>query len=193
MFADNFISIFDELANSGENLGKSFLKSIGLALIQTLKMAVRIATMEIIAYKIKEVSKALMGAPLTFGATLAAIGPIMAAAAVGTAALSAIEGKIAKGFYTGGIIKNTGMILAHAGERVINPAYNTTRDVVDMLSGTRLAAAVSPAVSSPVGAGGMAAAPIYFHMPIYGPVSSELDLEKIMRKAADVFRASYGG
>jgi len=193
MFADDFVSIFDQLVNSGENVGKSFAKALGMALIQTVKMAIRTAMMEILAFKIKELAKAAMGAPLSFGATLAAIGPIMAAAAAGTAALSAIEGKMVKGFYSGGIIDKTGMILAHAGERVINPAVNTTKDVIDMLSGTRLAAAVSPAVSSPVGAGGMAAAPIYFHMPIYGPVSSELDLEKIMRRAADVFRASHGG
>jgi hypothetical protein len=190
-FGDTFIDTFEMMQAAGKNVFSSLVKSFANAMLEMIKMAIQSAIARIIIEKTAAIAIASIEGFFTFGAALLKIAPVIAIAAGAIAALGGMQKKL--GMYTGGVVKQTGMILAHAGERVINPAYNTTRDVVDMLSGTRLAAAVSPVASTAGGAGGVAAAPIYFHMPIYGPVSSELDLEKIMRKAADVFRASHGG
>jgi hypothetical protein len=161
-------------------------------MMDMVKMAIHAAIAQIVATKIAQVAIASMQGFMTFGASLLEIGPILATAAGAIAALSGLQKKLG-GYAAGGIVPQTGLVLAHAGERIINPAYNTASDLVNMLSGTRLAAALTPVpVASGAGAPGMAAASFYFHMPIYGNVNSELDMEKVMRKAADVFRSRAG-
>jgi len=191
-FADSFIYNFERMQAEGKNVLKSLAASFALAMMDMVKMAIHAAIAQIVATKIAQVAIASMQGFMTFGASLLEIGPILATAAGAIAALSGLQKKLG-GYAAGGIVPQTGLVLAHAGERIINPAYNTASDLVNMLSGTRLAAALTPVpVASGAGAPGMAAASFYFHMPIYGNVNSELDMEKVMRKAADVFRSRAG-
>ena len=191
-FADSFIYNFERMQAEGKNVLKSLAASFALAMMDMVKMAIHAAIAQIVATKIAQVAIASMQGFMTFGASLLEIGPILATAAGAIAALSGLQKKLG-GYAAGGIVPQTGLVLAHAGERIINPAYNTASDLVNMLSGTRLAAALTPVpVASGAGAPGMAAASFYFHMPIYGNVSSELDMEKVMKKAADVFRSRAG-
>lgn len=123
------------------NIGDALIdneKSVASAIGDSIKAAL---IGQIDAIVATEIAKALAEAPLTFGATLAAIGPIIAAGAVGRAAIGAIK------FHEGGVVGegsgtetnfnrrlrvNEKRAILEDGERVLTRA--TDRELMGMLS-----------------------------------------------------------
>lgn len=126
------------IANSGEmfaqfltqmgNVENALGATIVITALEALKAVIR-------AYGEAEIAKATIGSFLSFGATLAAIGPIAAAMAAGIGVISAIESSFQKknvrgSREMGGVIDATGPWLMHEGEIVYNPKKNTPADLV---------------------------------------------------------------
>lgn len=97
-FGDQAMNITSAIASGDLNS----LKSIAIAKIQT--------------WGAEAVSDAMIKAPLSWGATLAAIAPILAAVAAGTAAVNAV--KLAEG---GIVTKPTSAIIGEAGPEAVIP------------------------------------------------------------------------
>lgn len=81
---------------------KQFGVALAQAGIEILKIIIKQKAQELIAVKIAELAKAAVAAPMSFGASLVAIAPIVAAAAAGLAALSALGGAVGGGGGGGG-------------------------------------------------------------------------------------------
>lgn len=121
--------MFGMVLQSESNFAQAFGKATVMALIKVINVEIRAAIGKILVAKATELGKAAIGAPLTFGATLAATGPIIAASALAIGALQAIEARVAKslgGFEQGGVVPRTGHYLMHEGEVIYNPRKNTT-------------------------------------------------------------------
>jgi hypothetical protein len=119
-FDQFFAGVISGEKKFGEALAGTF-KQVGSQLIDQ-------KVNELLAIQIAEVGKATLEAPGTFGASLAKIPLILAAAAAGKAALGAI--KFHEGGIVGGDINAPARdvpIIAQAGEAVID--RDTTRDI----------------------------------------------------------------
>ena len=182
--ATSIASLFLDMAQQSQNLQNAIGKTIVVGLIRALRSVVQMYTAQVIAFKLKEIGIALMGAPLSFGGTLAAIGPIVAASAVALAGLGAIESTFMKqnaGFEQGGVIPRTGHFLMHEGEVVYNPRRNSPADLAANLAragATREAAAVA-------GGGG-------FNVNFWGDVRSQADVLTAMRQIERRWQRSLG-
>lgn len=132
---DTWGGTFESLLNAGDAFGQAFYKSTVLTLLKIGQAKIQGALGELLITKVIEVGKALMGAPLSFGASLAAIPLILAAFGASTAALGAAEKAFSpKGSYeVGGVIPETGPYKMHAPEVVFNPKKNTMGDLVSFL------------------------------------------------------------
>jgi hypothetical protein len=170
--------LFMQMVWDSQNFQNALGKTIVVGLIRTLKTVVQAYMAEIMAMKIKEVGKALMGAPMSFGATLGAIGPIVAASAVALAGLGAIEAHFMKqnsGFEQGGVIPRTGHFLMHEGEVVYNPRKNSIADLVGNLRD----AGATEALQAMVGGGGPGGG---ISVNFYGDIRSQEDVVEGMNR-----------
>lgn len=133
-FASAWSNSFRSVLAAERGFANAFGTATVLGTFNVLEQVIKAYTAQVIAFKIKEIGKATMGAPMSFGATLAAIGPIVAGASVALAGLSAIKSKFAdknnvRSFETGGVLPETGMFMGHKGEVVYNPAKNSGADL----------------------------------------------------------------
>jgi hypothetical protein len=173
-FAFAWGDMFAQVLESEKNFAVAFGKATVLALVKVLGAEARAAIAKILIEKAKELGKAAIGAPLSFGATLAAVGPIIAAAALAMGAISSVESKFAKslgGFEQGGVIPRTSHFLMHEGEVVFNPKKNTTRELAASLE---RAGAPREAAMLRGGNGSTLEANLNFN----GPLNMQLDLER---------------
>jgi hypothetical protein len=180
-FSLTFVNMFDTLVASGKN----FLKSLGAAFVASflrmIRMAIEAAIIQVLIAKVEESAKAIIKAPLTFGASLLALAPIAAAAAAGIAGLRALEGKFAakQGLRTGGIARGGEEV--HPREIVFNAA---SQDLGDFFSMLRM---VAPGMAADANMGGNIEVNI-------GSVSNDLDVNDMLRKVAETVRyAKEGG
>lgn len=188
MAASTFVDMFSTISKTE----KRFLHAFGAAFVGTMlfmiKYMIKLFIMELVAEKIKEAAKAAIRAPLSFGASLAALAPIAAAAALGIAALNAIMGKFAKQvpgaptFEYGGIMPHTGLAYAHQGEVFFNPAHNTIDQFRAWLRQT------SPAMAAQMDGGSSDHSTVFFNN--YGPLNSEMDMQKAMETLGLTVRLS---
>jgi hypothetical protein len=168
-FASSWASAFTAVLQSEKNVSKALGKSLVIALIETFKQVIKTYTAMITADKLKEIGHATIQAPLSFGATLAAIGPIIAAATIAIAGLNALEAKFVGSFEKGiPFVPQTGIAQVHRGEMIV-PA--------------------SQAAAMRAGAGGSIYAPANF----FGPINSELDLKNAGRVIAEHLQHVYSG
>ena len=122
-YADHFIALLDK--HNG-----NVLKALGDLLLGMIQGAL----MELAIANLVEIGKAYIKAPLTFGATLAALGPITAAYAAGAAALAALRSRIA--FADGGIVTGpVHALVGEAGPEAIIPLDRLDRMMRDMTGG----------------------------------------------------------
>jgi hypothetical protein len=105
-FAGSIVDMTDAVSSGQKTLGEA-LKEMAISLITTLEK-------EVIATQVAETAKALIQAPLSFGATLAAIPGIIAAAAPALAAFEVLKAGI-RGLAEGGKTLTSGWALV--GER----------------------------------------------------------------------------
>ena len=111
-FADAMVDMADSVI-SGQKTMKEALKDILISFITMLEK-------QVIATQIAEQAKALMMAPLSFGATLAAIPPILAAAAPALVAFEAVKAGI-RGLAEGGTLTSPGSVLVgESGPELLN-------------------------------------------------------------------------
>ncbi|MFA4871365.1 MAG: hypothetical protein WC623_24415 [Pedobacter sp.] len=92
--------------------GESFFSAFAKGLAKSIKQYLMAEQVKIIATQVTELAKAFITAPLTFGATLAAVGPIIAASVAGIAALQALVPNLADG----------GIVRARPGGTLVNVA-----------------------------------------------------------------------
>lgn len=179
--------MFATVLESEKNFAAAFGKATILALVKVLGAEARKAIAEILIKKVTELGKAFIGAPLSFGATLLAVGPIIAAAAVALGAIGAIESKFSKGFETGGVIPRTSQFLMHEGEVVYNPKKNTTADLAANLSragATREAAMLS--------GGWRGDTTVNADLHVHGPINGQIDFERALDKLAGKLARAVG-
>lgn len=100
-FNSRFVAITEASVRAARKEHGAFFKEFGKGLAGMVKQYIRAKILEVTATQIAEATKATAAAPLTFGASLAAILPIMVASAAGIAALEAIIPSMADG----GIVK----------------------------------------------------------------------------------------
>jgi hypothetical protein len=154
---------------AGQSVSQAFAKAWGLAMITIVRTFIESKIMEMIATKITEIGKAATMAPLSFGSTLLAIAPIVAAAGTAIGLLRALEGQYVKknmpSFEVGGRIRKTGPAWMHEGEVVVNPR----RPALGM--------------QALAGAGG-----ITFNYQHYGNISSDMDVRDVMKRLAGAVR-----
>jgi hypothetical protein len=175
-------STFLSLLDANDAFGQAMVKATFLTVLRIGHAKIQEALGELLIVKAKEVGKALMGAPLSFGASLAAIPAILAGFAAATAAVGAAEKAFApKGFEQGGIVPSTGHYLVHAGEVVINPRKNTIADVAKNLA----SAGVNVATGGQGAAGNIGGTSQQFHFTNYGPLRSDLDMKKALQAMAE--------
>lgn len=170
--------IFSEVANSGENLVSSFVKSWAAATIRIIRMVIEAEIIKVLAEQVAESAKAAIEAPLTFGASLLALAPIAAAAAGGIAALRQLESKFTEhNLRTGGIAR--GGETVHPLEVVFNPARQDLGDFQGML------AQVAPSMAAEMGGGDV-------NVNI-GSISSDVDVDRMLQKVANAVRFARTG
>jgi hypothetical protein len=120
----DWVDATSQMFASGQNFVRSMGQATALGMVAMMKALIKMVALEITAWAIVEKTKALIKAPLSLGKTLLAIPLIMAAAAAGIGALSALEGKM-KGsmpsFAMGGTVQRTGPAMVHEGEVIVNP------------------------------------------------------------------------
>jgi hypothetical protein len=134
-----------------------------------------------LAEGIAQKAQAVIKAPLSLGASLLAIAPILGAMAAGQAALMMIESKLTKQkwFYRGGIVPETGSVMAHKQEIIFNPETNTMDQFWGWLG------QVKPSMAT---AGGT-----NYIMPNFsGPLNTRIDIIEATRAMAREWnRAKY--
>jgi hypothetical protein len=157
--------------------GGAFVKMI----IQILKAWINAKIAEVLAEGIAQKAQAVIKAPLSLGASLLAIAPILGAMAAGQAALMMIESKLTKQkwFYRGGIVPETGSVMAHKQEIIFNPETNTMDQFWGWLG------QVKPSMAT---AGGT-----NYIMPNFsGPLNTRIDIIEATRAMAREWnRAKY--
>ena len=169
---DVFAVSFDQVERSSktfiENLGVAFL----VGFVRIARAFIEAEIMKVVAKKIEQIAEATIAAPLSFGATLLAIGPIVAAAAAGIAALSALSGaaeaRIMK-MEMGGMMGSSGLVYAHQGEMFFNPRTQSPDQLSTMMAGA--------GVGMPSGGN-----PINVFANHYGPMNTQLDVKQMSRE-----------
>lgn len=117
-FNESFVAVGEQAIRTSRTQHESFFTAFGKGLAMMIKQYIRAMIMEVAARKITEITKAAAAAPLTMGATLAAIAPIVIASAAGVAALEALIPQMA----AGGIVSKPTLIMAgEAGPEAIVP------------------------------------------------------------------------
>jgi len=146
----------------GGDMGKAIMGSVINALMAVID-----------AWKAAEIAKATIGAVLSFGATLAAIGPIVAAAEAGKGILRALLGSM-ESREEGGILGRTGVYYGHEGEVVFNPRKNTLAQLGGWLAQT-------PAVAAAGGGGGGDTLNFFND---FGDIHSTIDIDEATKELA---------
>lgn len=169
---DVFAVSFEQVERSSktfiENLGYAFL----VGFVRIARAFIEAEIMKVVAKKIEQIAEATIAAPLSFGATLLAIGPIVAAAAAGIAALGALSGaaeaRIMK-MEMGGMMGSSGLVYAHQGEMFFNPRTQSPDQLSTMMAGA--------GVGMPAGGN-----PINVFANHYGPMNTQLDVKQMSRE-----------
>lgn len=183
--------MFAHVLESESNFARAFGKATVMGIVKVLGAEARKAIATILIEKAKELGKAAIGAPLSFGATLAATGPIIAAAAAAIGAIGALESKFAKtlgGFEAGGIIPRTGPYFMHAPEVVFNPRRNSARDLASNL----IRAGAGKTLAELAAGGGRGDTNIDARLIVQGDVNGNTSLERAVRKLSDSITRALG-
>ena len=178
-FVDNMINGFDIIFAAEKNLLNATSQAVGKALLKTIQMSISAAITKILIAKVTEIGKAIIAAPLSFGATLAAIGPIAAGAAVAVGALRALSGRFTPSFEHGGVSPG-GFVKTHPGEIIFNPRENSLSDFFAMMR------------QSPAGAG-FAGGNTYVFPSHYGDIVTPLDVNQLAQEIGDEVARVLGG
>lgn len=174
--------LFVEFLQQGNNVGNALGKTIVLSAVEALKTVVK-------AFGAAEIAKATMGAAMSFGATLLAIGPIAAAMAAALGTLSAIGGSFQKknggSYEMGGVLTRTDTFIGHEGEVIINPRRNSAREVAANIQRAGATDLVAQAVGAKGGNGG---GDVYGSFRIFGNVNKQVDMDEALRNFAKLLR-----
>jgi len=199
-FAFAWGDMFTQVLQTEKNFAVAFGKATVMGFVKVLGAEARKSIAEILLKKATELGKAAIGGPLSFGATLAATGPIIAAAAAALGVISSIESKFAKsmgGFEFGGVIPETAYHFMHAGEVAHNPRRNSLRDLASNL--TRAGAteqarlvAVAAGGGAVAGGGGGVIANWNQYGPIQGPVDIREEFSRFARRIGRSLGADSG-
>lgn len=163
-FANSWADAFSFISQTEKDFAVAFGKALILALFKVFKGVIKSYIAEISATVLLEKGKALIKSPLTFGASLFAIAPIVAFGTLAIAGLNALQSQFVGTFETGTpFVPETGLAMVHKGERIIP-------------------------------AGEVGGGDVIINWNNYGPISREIDLERALRQLGDYVRnATYRG
>ena len=114
-----FNQFFDDLEKASEQGAEAVWKAVARLLLRVAEMAL----IEILITEAKEVAKATIEAPLTLGATLAAIAPITLAATAGIAGIEALKARINAYEVGAPEIPVDQLAVLHRGEMVVPASF----------------------------------------------------------------------